>query len=123
MINPLIAPLLMTSATTIALRTMMMWPVEGRHSSWQRKEAGRMVSEKLAAIQESQLEAMTLAWRATWMPWTVWTPGGYDSRAVEQATGKLLEPFSGRAASNARRLTARAMRPLPMVASKPRRGS
>jgi hypothetical protein len=115
-VNPLIAPMMIASASTIALRSMLMIPSGGRLSRWQRKEAGDMVFEKAAAIQESQLEALTFAISAMWMPWTAWTGGAADSKAFEEAADRIIQPFSGRASRNARRLTARAMNPMLMLA-------
>ena len=107
--NPWQAPMMIASAQTIALRTMLMWPAGGRHDAWQRREAVRMVSEKADAVREAQLEALTLAWRMVWMPWTVWTPGGSALSAATHAAAPLVTPFSKRARGNARRLTSKAL--------------
>ena len=63
MLNPWAAPLMMSSANVIAMRTWLMSPAGGRSSDWQRREAQRMVGEKLDAVRESQAEAMSLAMR------------------------------------------------------------
>ena len=125
MTNPWMFPLAMSSATVIGLRSWLLWPADGRHTDWQRREAARMVGEKLEAVRESQAGAMALAWRLWFMPWTVWGPlsGRGLSSAMASATGALVEPFSRRAAGNATRLQARAVREavqaLPAMAALP----
>jgi hypothetical protein len=123
-VNPLLAPLMIASASTIALRTMLMVPERGRLSTWQRREAGQMIMEKAAAMQESQLEAIAFAWSALWMPWTLWGSGAAGTKAFERAAGRMIEPYSTRASRNARRLSVRAMKPVfdavPIVAATPR---
>ncbi len=110
--DPWMMPLSMSSATVIGLRAWLLWPADGRHTDWQRREAARMVGEKLEAIRESQLEALSLAWRAWFMPWTLWHPlsGRAPTSSMAAATGAMVAPFSRRAAANARRLQARAVR-------------
>jgi hypothetical protein len=123
LLNPLLPPLMMASATTIALRTMLMWPASGRLTDWQRKEAGKMVREKAVAVQESQAEVFAIAWAAMLTPWTVWAGGQSGQQAFDRAASRILQPFSSRASSNARRLAVRAMRPMldvvPIAASAP----
>jgi hypothetical protein len=118
-------PLAMSSATVIGLRTWLLWPVEGRHSDWQKREAARMVGEKVEAVREAQAEALALAWRMWFVPWTVWGPlaGRSLSSSMNAATGAMVRPFSRRAAGNASRLQAHAMRTaaqaLPAMAALP----
>ena len=112
MINPWMIPLTISSATVIGLRTWLLWPLEGRHTDWQKREAARMVGEKVDAIRESQTEALALAWRMTFVPWTVWGPlaGRSLSSSMAAATDAMVAPFSRRAAGNATRLQAHAIR-------------
>ena len=114
MLNPWAAPLMMSSASVIAMRTWLMIPAGGRSSDWQRREAQRMVGEKLDAVRESQAEAMSLAIRMWFTPWSVWGPmAGPDvHRAMAVATDPIVAPFARRADANVRRLQARAMAPL-----------
>jgi hypothetical protein len=123
LINPWMVPLAMSSANVIALRTMMLWPVDGRPDAWQRRESVRMVGEKLEAMRESQAQAMSLAWRMWFAPWSVWTPGdrGSVQRSVNRATASVVAPFSRRANANARRLQARAMAPVLEAMTAPAR--
>ena len=117
MLNPWLVPLTMTSASVIAMRAWMMVPVSGRPTAWQRREAVRMVSEKLDAAREAQAEAIALAWRLTFAPWSVWGPlaGRSLHEAVAAATESVVAPFDRRATTNARRLRARAG--VPMLAA------
>ena len=114
MFNPWFVPLMVASASTIALRTMMMVPAGGRLSPWQRREAARMVDEKAAAVQASHARVLELAWRAWTTPWLFWAPGGHAplGRMIGEGTASIVRPFGRRAAGNARRLGARAARPL-----------
>jgi hypothetical protein len=116
LLDPLFPPLLMASATTIALRTMLMWPASGRLTDWQRREAGKMVHEKTVAVQESQAEVFAIAWAAMLTPWTIWAGGQSGQQAFDRAATRILLPFSSRASSNARRLAVRVMRPMLDVA-------
>lgn len=115
MLNPWFTPLMLSSASTIALRTMMMVPEGGRFSPWQQREALRMVDEKMAAVRESHALAVALALRAWTTPWLLWGPMGEAPlrRMMGEGTATVVEPFGRRAASNARRLGARAARPMP----------
>jgi hypothetical protein len=117
--NPWLAPLMMSSASVIAMRTWMLWPVDGRSTAWQRREAGRMVGEKLEAVREAQVEALALAWQAWFAPWSVWGPmaGRGLPQAMASATETMVRPFGRRAAANAKRLGTRAVATtLPAVA-------
>lgn len=109
MINPWLIPLATSSASVIAMRTWMLVPVGGRPTAWQRREATRMVSEKVEAAREAQAEALFLAWRMAFAPWTVWGPlaGRSLHEAMAEATESMVEPFGRRASTNARRLRAR----------------
>ena len=49
MTNPWMFPLAMSSATVIGLRSWLLWPADGRHTDWQRREAARMVGVQLEA--------------------------------------------------------------------------
>ncbi|HYF58365.1 MAG TPA: hypothetical protein VEA81_05370 [Burkholderiaceae bacterium] len=111
MVPPWFAPLALASAGTIALRTMLMVPAGGRFTDWQRREAARMVDEKLAAVREAQLEAISVAWRMAFAPWTVWATIATDGPSVAMAAAaeSMVEPFGRRASGNLRRLSARAM--------------
>jgi hypothetical protein len=118
MFNPWFGPLMFASASTIALRTMMMVPSAGGFSPWQRREAARMVDEKLEAVRESQAEALEFAMSAWTAPWRFWSLGqdGALRRLAGEATASMVAPFGRRAAGNARRLGARAIQPmLPAV--------
>ena len=113
--NPWALPLALTSANVIWLRTMMLWPVGGRHDGWQRRESVRMVAEKVEAVREAQLAAIAMIGQAMTMPWALvglFAPGGAQRvrRAHRAAGAAIAAPFSRRAAANARRLQARAMR-------------
>lgn len=113
--NPWALPLAWTSANVIWLRTMMLWPVGGRHDDWQRRESVRMVAEKVEAVREAQLAAIAMIGRAMTMPWALaglFAPGGAQRahRAHRAAGAAIAAPFSRRAAANARRLQARATR-------------
>jgi hypothetical protein len=114
-------PLAMSSANVIALRTMMLWPVDGRPTAWQRRESARMVGEKVDAVREAQMQAMSLAWRMCFAPWSMWTPGSGGSlqRSMHQATDAMVRPFSRRASANAKRLRARAVAPVLQAAVAP----
>lgn len=118
MLNPWTVPLMMSSANVIAMRTWLMIPAGGRSSGWQRREAQRMVGEKVDAVRESQAEVMSLAMRMWFTPWAVWGPmAGPDMhRAMAAATDPIVAPFSRRADANVRRLQARAMGPLALPA-------
>ena len=118
MFNPWFGPLLMASASTIALRSWLMTPVDGRYSAWQRREGARMVAEKVAAMQEAQLHALGLAWRMWFAPWTLFLPGDVPGtrRAMHRAGEEIARPFGRRAAANARRLAARASDPATAIA-------
>jgi hypothetical protein len=72
----------------------------------------RRVGEKLEAIREAQLEALSTVWRASFMPSTVWGPlaGRSLPASMAAATEAVVAPFSRRAAGNATRLRARALR-------------
>ena len=124
MLDPWMMPLAMSSATVIGLRGWLLWPVDGRHTDWQRREAARMVGEKFEAIRESQAEALSLAWRAWFMPWTLWSPltGRMPSSSMAAATSAMVAPFSRRAAANATRLQARAVRTAASGRGRARRG-
>ncbi|RPH42644.1 MAG: hypothetical protein EHM87_16220 [Burkholderiales bacterium] len=113
MLNPWMVPLTMTSANVIALRTWMMVPLEGRQTDWQRREAARMVDEKVEAVREAQAEALALAWKMCFTPWAVWGPlaGRSLPQAMASATDSMVRPFNRRAVGNAKRLQARAMQP------------
>lgn len=110
MLNPWLLPLATSSASVIAMRTWMMVPYTGQPTAWQRREAARMVSEKLEALREAQVEAMQLAWRLAFAPWTVWGPlaGRTLHEAMTAAAESMVEPFGRRASTNVRRLRARA---------------
>jgi hypothetical protein len=112
MTHPWMIPLAMSSATVIGLRSWLLWPVDGRPTDWQRQEAARMVGEKVEAVRESQTEALSLAWRLWFAPWTVWGPlsGRSLSSSMNAATDAMVKPFSRRAAGNAARLQAHAVR-------------
>jgi hypothetical protein len=113
MLNPWFAPLMLSSASTIALRTLMMVPEGGRFSPWQQREALRMVDEKMAAVRESHALAVELAVQAWTTPWLFWGPlGEAPLRRMGEGTAAVVGPFSRRAESNARRLGARAARPM-----------
>ena len=113
------APLAISSASVIAMRTLLLWPATGRHTAWQRREGARMVAEKVDAVRESQTEALALAWRLCWMPWTVYGPlaGRSLHEAGVAAAESIAAPFSRRAAGNARRLQARVDASVPPVAA------
>ncbi|MEI7445601.1 MAG: hypothetical protein WCK28_11975 [Burkholderiales bacterium] len=119
MFNPWLIPLAGASASVIAMRTWMMVPVGGRHTAWQRREAARMVNEKVEAAREAQAEAWLLAWRLAFAPWTVWGPlaGRTLHEAMAAATESMVEPFGRRASTNVRRLRAR-VAPTPIGRSK-----
>jgi hypothetical protein len=110
--HPWMMPLAISSATVIGLRTWLLWPIDGRPTDWQRREAARMVGEKVEAVRESQAEALALAWRLWFTPWAVWGPlsGRSLSTSVHAATDAMVKPFSRRAAGNATRLQAHAVR-------------
>ncbi len=112
MTHPWMMPLAMSSATVIGLRTWLLWPVAGRPTDWQRQEASRMVGEKVEAVREAQAEALSLAWRLWFAPWTVWGPlsGRSLTSSMNAATDAMVKPFSRRASGNAARLQAHAMR-------------
>jgi hypothetical protein len=112
MTNPWLTPLMMSSANVIAMRTWMLWPAGGRLDDWQRRESKRMVDEKVAAVREAQLQAMSLAWQMCFAPWALWMPGSGQSpqQAMHAATDALVRPFSRRANANAARLGTRAAR-------------
>ena len=86
-----------TSAQTIAMRTWLLWPRQGRLTPWQRREASNMVLEKLAALHEAQTHAALLMWRSALLPWTVAAPGSTAA----------LNPWLSRTRSNSRRLARR----------------
>jgi hypothetical protein len=110
MFNPWFAPLMFSSASTIALRTLMMVPEGGKLSPWQQREAARMVDEKLAAVRESHALAVGLAVQAWMMPWLFWGPlGKAPLRRMGEGTATVIAPFARRAEGNARRLGARAV--------------
>lgn len=113
MFNPLYGPMMWASASTIAMRMWLMVPAGGRSSPWQRREASRMVTEKVAAVQESQARAAAMMWRMWFSPWTLWTDAASprSRRAAERAAVQLTAPFARRAAANARRLRTRAIDP------------
>lgn len=113
MFNPWLGPLMLASASTIALRSKLMTPVDGRFSAWQRREGARMVAEKVAAVQEAQLAALALAWRMWFAPWTLFMPGDARGarRAMDRAGERIARPFGRRAAANAQRLAQRAADP------------
>lgn len=112
MTHPWMMPFAMSSATVIGLRTWLLWPIDGRPTDWQRREASRMVGEKVEAVREAQGEALSLAWRLWFAPWTVWGPlsGRSLPASVHAATDAMVKPFSRRASGNAARLQAHAMR-------------
>ena len=121
MINPWMVPLAVSSANVIALRTMLLWPVDGRPTAWQRRESVRMVGEKVDAVREAQLQAISLAWRMCFAPWSMWTPGSGGSlhRSMHRATDAMVAPFSRRAGANAKRLRARAVAPVLQAMAAP----
>ncbi|MCA3177716.1 MAG: hypothetical protein O9345_17845 [Burkholderiaceae bacterium] len=112
MIRPWMMPLAMSSVTVIGLRTWLLWPIDGRPTDWQRREAARMVGEKVEAVREVQAEALSFAWRLWFAPWTVWGPLSRRSlpASVHAATDAMVKPFSRRASGNVARLQAHAMR-------------
>ena len=114
MLNPWAVPLMMSSANVIAMRTWMMIPAGGPSSDWQRREAQRMVGEKVDAVRASQAEAVSLAMRMGFTPWAVWGPmtGPDLHRAAAAATDPIVAPSTRRADAHVRRLQARAMAPL-----------
>ena len=113
-LNPWAVPLMMSSASVIAMRTWMLIPAGGQPSAWQRREAERMVDEKVDAVRESQAEAVAIAMRVWFNPWAVWGPMNGDGvhGLVAEATESMVAPFARRADANMKRLAARAAEPL-----------
>lgn len=115
--NPWAVPLMMSSASVIAMRTWMLIPAGGQPSAWQRREAARMVGEKVDAVRESQAEAMAIAMRVWFNPWAVWGPMATDGvhGVVAEAAESMVAPFARRADANMKRLAARAAEPMRAV--------
>ena len=113
-LNPWAVPLMMSSASVIAMRTWMQIPAGGQPTAWQRREAARMVDEKVDAVRESQAEAVAIAMRVWFNPWAVWGPINGDGvhGLVAEATESMVAPFARRADANMKRLAARAAEPM-----------
>jgi len=91
-----------SSASTIALRTMLMFPENGRLDAWQRQESIDMVAEKLLAMHESHRVAIEMAWRLWLTPWSA-------PKSPHRALSQLMKPYSRRTSANTRRLTRKAV--------------
>jgi hypothetical protein len=116
MFHPWLGPLMFASASTIALRTLLLTPVDGRFTPWQVNESQRMIHEKFAALHEAQVEAASVAWRL-WL--ASWNGPAATRRSARAGAATVAQPFVRRARANARRLGGKAGKPLavaPMVA-------